>query len=81
MPKNTPKSIVAKINAAVVEALNDGTIRQRLNELEVEIPPPEQQTPEALAAPQRSEVEKWGPIIQNRQRTKRTTHALQKADK
>jgi tripartite-type tricarboxylate transporter receptor subunit TctC len=63
MPKNTPKSIVAKINAAVVEALNDGTVRQRLKELEVEIPPPEQQTPEALAALQRSEIEKWGPII------------------
>jgi tripartite-type tricarboxylate transporter receptor subunit TctC len=63
MPKNTPKTIVAKINAAVVEALNDGSVRRRLNELEVEIPPPEQQTPEALAALQRSEIEKWGPII------------------
>ncbi len=63
MPKNTPKSVVAKINAAVVEALSDATVRQRLNELEVEIPPPEQQKPEALATLQKSEIEKWGPII------------------
>jgi len=37
MPKKTPESVVAKINAAVVEALSDATVRRRLNELEVEI--------------------------------------------
>jgi tripartite-type tricarboxylate transporter receptor subunit TctC len=62
-PKGTPEEIVAKLNAAVVEALADPTVRQRLTDLGHVIATREEQTPEALAAFHRAEVEKWFPII------------------
>jgi tripartite-type tricarboxylate transporter receptor subunit TctC len=62
-PKGTPKDIVARLNAAVVEALADPAAQARLRELGQEIPSREQQTPEYLAALHRAEVEKWWPII------------------
>lgn len=63
VPKGTPKDIVAKLNAAVVEALADPAVRKRLAEVGLDIPPRDQQTPEALAAHQRAEVKKWWPMI------------------
>jgi tripartite-type tricarboxylate transporter receptor subunit TctC len=62
-PKGTPKDVIAKLNAAAVEALADAGVRQRFNELGHEIVPPEQQTPEALAAYHKAEIDKWWPII------------------
>jgi tripartite-type tricarboxylate transporter receptor subunit TctC len=62
-PRGTPKDIVARLNAAVREALADPGVRQRLSELGQIIPPPAQQTPEALAAHHKAEIEKWWPII------------------
>jgi tripartite-type tricarboxylate transporter receptor subunit TctC len=62
-PKNTPKEIIAKLNTAVVDALADPAVRQRLADLGQKIPPREQQTAEALGAFQRAEIEKWWPII------------------
>jgi len=62
-PKATPKPIVAKLNASVTEALADPVLRTRLAELGLEIFPREQQTPEALAAFHRAEIDKWWPII------------------
>ena len=62
-PKGTPKDVIAKLNAAVVEALADAGVRQRLTDLGHEIAPREQQTPEALAAYHKAEIEKWWPII------------------
>jgi tripartite-type tricarboxylate transporter receptor subunit TctC len=62
-PKGTSKAIISKLNHAVVEALADNTVRGPLNELGREIVPNDQQTPEGLAALQRSEIEKWWPII------------------
>lgn len=62
-PKGTPKDIVAKLNAAVVEALADPAVRKRLAEVGLEIPPRAKQTPEALAAHQQAEVKKWWPMI------------------
>jgi len=62
-PKATPKSIVARLNSAVVEALADPAVRQRLGDLAQDIPPREQQSPEALGAYQKAEMEKWWPLI------------------
>jgi tripartite-type tricarboxylate transporter receptor subunit TctC len=62
-PRATSKDIVAKLNAATMEALGDPTVRRRLADLGVEIFPREQWTPEALGAFHRSEIEKWWPII------------------
>jgi tripartite-type tricarboxylate transporter receptor subunit TctC len=62
-PKGTPKNLIARLNAAVVETLADATVRKRLDELGYDIPPVEQQTPDALGAYQKAEIEKWWPII------------------
>jgi tripartite-type tricarboxylate transporter receptor subunit TctC len=63
VPRGTPKEAVAKLNAAVADALADATVRQRLADLGLEIVPAAQQTPEALGAHHKAEIEKWWPII------------------
>jgi tripartite-type tricarboxylate transporter receptor subunit TctC len=63
VPKRTPKEVIAKLNAAAVEALADPTVRQLLVERGLDIPPREEQTPEALGAFHKAEIEKWWPII------------------
>ena len=63
MPKGTPKDVVTRLNSAIVTALGDATVRRRLTGIGQEIFPPEQQTPEALAAYQKAEIEKWWPIV------------------
>ena len=62
-PKGTPRDIIARLNAAAVGALAGTAVRERLAELGQQIVPREEQTPEALAALQRAEIEKWWPII------------------
>ncbi len=62
-PKGTPKDIIAKLNAAMVEALADPNVKARFTELGLDVAPREQQTPEGLAAFQKAEIEKWWPII------------------
>jgi tripartite-type tricarboxylate transporter receptor subunit TctC len=62
-PKGTPREIIGKLNAAVVDALSDPTVRVRLANQGQDIPPRGQQTPEALAGFQKAEIEKWWPII------------------
>src|SRR5258708_7443417 len=62
-PAKTPTDMIARLNSATVAALADPAVRSRLAELAQEIFPREQQTPEALAALQKSEIAKWWPII------------------
>jgi tripartite-type tricarboxylate transporter receptor subunit TctC len=62
-PKGTPKDVITKLNAAVVDALANSVVRARLTELAQEIYPRDRQTPEALGAFQKAEIEKWWPII------------------
>jgi len=62
-PKATPKPVIGKLNAAVTDALADPGVQKRLADLGLEIPPHDQQTPEALIALQRAEIAKWWPII------------------
>lgn len=62
-PKGTPKPVISKLNAAVKEALADTSVREKLAELGQVIPPPDKQSPEALAAHQKAEIEKWWPIV------------------
>ena len=62
-PKGTPKDIIETLNAAVVAALADPAVRQRLGEVGQEIFPHQQQRPESLGALQQAEIAKWWPII------------------
>jgi tripartite-type tricarboxylate transporter receptor subunit TctC len=55
-PKGTPQNVIAKLNSAIVTALADPTVRMRLAELGFEIFPRDQQTPEALAAYQKTHL-------------------------
>jgi tripartite-type tricarboxylate transporter receptor subunit TctC len=63
-PKGTPKEIISKLNTAAVQALSEPTVRQRFAELGLDVPPRDRLTPEALAAYQKAEIEKWWPVIQ-----------------
>jgi tripartite-type tricarboxylate transporter receptor subunit TctC len=62
-PKGTSKDVIAKLNSAIVAALANPAVQQKLSDLGQEIPSRDQQTPEALSAYQRAEAEKWWPII------------------
>jgi tripartite-type tricarboxylate transporter receptor subunit TctC len=63
VPKNTPKEIVTRLNAAVVDALNDPVARKQLEDLGLQMPSQDQLTPEALGAWQKAEIAKWWPMI------------------
>jgi tripartite-type tricarboxylate transporter receptor subunit TctC len=63
VPKGTPRDVIAKLNAAATDAMADQGVRTRMATLGLDIPPREQQTPEALGALQKAEIEKWWPIV------------------
>jgi tripartite-type tricarboxylate transporter receptor subunit TctC len=62
-PKGIPQDVLAKLNAAVVQCLSDPALRKQLTDRGSEMPGREQMSPEALAAFQKAEIEKWWPII------------------
>jgi tripartite-type tricarboxylate transporter receptor subunit TctC len=63
VPKNTPKDIVAKLNAAAVDALNDPAVRKQLENLGLQMPPKDRLSPEALGNWQKAEIAKWWPML------------------
>ena len=63
VPKDTPKDIVAKLNTAAVDALNDPAVRKQLENLGLQMPPKDQLSPEALGSWQKAEIAKWWPMI------------------
>jgi tripartite-type tricarboxylate transporter receptor subunit TctC len=63
VPKGTPADVVARLNAAVVDALSVPAVTARLAELGHEVFPRDQQTPASLAALHKAELGKWWPVI------------------
>jgi tripartite-type tricarboxylate transporter receptor subunit TctC len=63
VPHGTPAPIVAKLVAAVREALADPGVRKRFDAMAIEIPPPDMLGPAPLAALHRTEIETWWPMI------------------
>jgi tripartite-type tricarboxylate transporter receptor subunit TctC len=63
LPKGTPDPIVRKLNKAMSDGLDDPAMRKRLEELGLEIVPPEHRTPEYLAKFLPQEIERWAKPI------------------
>jgi len=64
LPKGAPDPIVRRLNKAMSDALDDPAMRKRLEELGLEIAPPERRTPEYLAKFLPQEIERWAkPIL------------------
>jgi tripartite-type tricarboxylate transporter receptor subunit TctC len=63
VPKNTPKNIVVKLNAAAVDAMSDPAVRKKFEELGLQMPPKDELSPDALGARQKAEIDKWWPLI------------------
>jgi len=62
-PRGTPPAVIARLNGAVMDALADEAVRKRLMDIGQEIPSREQQTPQALGAHHKAEIEKWWPLV------------------
>ena len=62
-PRATPKEVVAKLNAAMVDALADPALQKRFADLGLDIAPRELQSPEGLARFHKAETDKWWPVI------------------
>jgi tripartite-type tricarboxylate transporter receptor subunit TctC len=63
VPKDTPQEIVQKLNATLRQVLADPSVEKRFADLGIQISPRDQQSPEALRAFQKAEMERWWPII------------------
>src|SRR5215203_214499 len=64
-PKGTPKDVIAKLNKAMMQVLADPAVKAKFSELGLDVASREQQTPEGLAAFQKTEIDKWWPIIKS----------------
>ena len=63
VPKGTPKEVVARLNGAAVEAMNDPAVRKKFEDLGLQMPAPDALSPEALGSWQKAEIAKWWPMI------------------
>jgi tripartite-type tricarboxylate transporter receptor subunit TctC len=64
LPKGAPDPIVRKLNKAMSDALDDPVVRKRLEELGLEIVPPERRSPDYLAKLVPQEIARWAKPIQ-----------------
>jgi tripartite-type tricarboxylate transporter receptor subunit TctC len=62
-PKGTPPDVVQKLSAAAMAAMADPAMQTRFADLSLDVPPADQQSPQALGTLQRVEIAKWWPII------------------
>jgi tripartite-type tricarboxylate transporter receptor subunit TctC len=62
-PKGTPKPVVDKLVSSLQEALKDATVNQRFSDLGAVTFPADKQTPAALQAHLKAEIDKWAPLI------------------
>ena len=69
-PRGTPEPVIEKLNAAVIEALGDPRIQQRIAEIGQEVVPPAQMNPQALAAHHKIEMDRWRALIKTAEATK-----------
>ena len=63
-PKGTPDPIVRKLNKVMNQMIEDAAIRKKLEDLGLEIVPPEQRTPEYLAKYLPDEIARWGKVVE-----------------
>jgi tripartite-type tricarboxylate transporter receptor subunit TctC len=63
VPKDTPKDIIARLNATMMQLLADPSVQKRFDELGIQISSRDQQSPEALRAFQKAEMERWWPVL------------------
>jgi tripartite-type tricarboxylate transporter receptor subunit TctC len=62
-PKGTPSAIVQKTAKAVSDMLDNPALRKRLEDLGLEIVPPERRGPEYLAKFVPEEIARWGKVV------------------
>jgi len=63
LPKGTPEPIVRKLNKAMRDMLDNQPVRARLEELGLEIMPPEKRSPDYLAKLLAEDIERWRKVI------------------
>ncbi len=63
LPRGTPQPIVAKLNKAMSDTIDNPTVRKKLQDLGLEIMPPERRTPEYLAKFIPEEIERWTKVV------------------
>lgn len=62
-PRHTPDKLVARLNEALVRALDDPLTKARFATIQVELFRRDQQTPEYLKARQKADFDEWWPIV------------------
>ena len=65
LPKGTSDAIVRRLARAVNEAVETPSLRKRMGQVGVAIPPPERRTPEYLAKYIPAEIARWGAVIRS----------------
>ena len=63
VPKGTAPDVIARLNSAAVKAMATPSLQKRFADLGQDLVAPDQQTPAALGAFQKAEIDKWWPIL------------------